>query len=211
MKTSNIGIELIKKFEGCRLVAYKCPAGVWTIGYGHTKNVTPSQKITQEQAEKFLREDLESFEKKVSKYDSVYHFKQCQFDALVSFAYNVGSIDQLTANGTRSIEVVATKILEYTKAGGQVLAGLVKRRQAEHDLFITGLLSSDTNYPTIKQGSSGEYVRILQEKLTYKGYVVGGIDGIFGSKTKVAVYAFQRDNLLSVDGIVGPKTWAKLL
>lgn len=137
MRTSQNGIDLIKKFEGCRLKAYKCPAGVWTIGYGHTKNVTPDQKITQVQAEGMLVDDLAKYEKLVDRYYKIYHWNQNQFDALVSFAYNIGSINQLTANGSRSIETIAAKMLLYNKAGGKVLKGLVRRRKAEHDLFIT--------------------------------------------------------------------------
>ena len=89
MKTSQNGINLIKKYEGCRLTAYKCPAGLWTIGYGHTKNVKSGQKITQKQAENFLKQDLKTFEKGVEKAVKV-RLNQNQFDALVSFAYNCG-------------------------------------------------------------------------------------------------------------------------
>lgn len=94
MKTSQTGIDLIKQFEGCVLTAYKCPAGVWTIGYGHTAGVKQGQRITAAQAESYLRSDLEKYEKKVDKY-SRYGWNQNEFDALVSFAYNIGSIDQL--------------------------------------------------------------------------------------------------------------------
>lgn len=138
MKTSQTGIDLIKKFEGCRLDAYKCPAGVWTIGYGHTAGVTSGQKISPAQAEAYLRADLEKYEKKVEKYESRYNWTQSEFDAMVSFAYNLGSIDKLTANGTRTKTVIAAKILLYNKAGGKVLAGLTRRRQAERDLFVAG-------------------------------------------------------------------------
>lgn len=136
MKTSRNGINLIKQFEGCRLDAYKCPAGVWTIGYGHTAGVKQGDKISAAQAEAYLRADLEKYEKKVDKY-SKYCWNQNEFDTLVSFAYNLGSIDQLTANGTRSRAVIAEKILLYNKAGGKVLAGLTKRREAERELFLT--------------------------------------------------------------------------
>ena len=112
MKTSQKGIDLIKNFEGCRLDAYKCPAGVWTIGYGHTGNVHKGMAITQEAAEAFLREDLVKFELKVGKYDSAYHWNQNEFDALVSFAYNIGGIDQLTDRGRRGREAIAEKILQ---------------------------------------------------------------------------------------------------
>ena len=136
MKTSVNGINLIKKFEGCKLKAYRCPAGVPTIGYGHTKGVKMGQVITQEQADQYLREDLEKYEKNVMKYYNKYKWNQNEFDALVSFAYNLGSIDQLTANGTRSKNVIADKMILYNKAAGKVLNGLVKRRKAERNLFL---------------------------------------------------------------------------
>lgn len=137
MKTSQTGIDLIKKFEGCCLDSYKCPAGKWTIGYGHTAGVTAGQKISQAQAEAYLRADLEKFEKLVAKYDSVYRWTQNEFDALVSFAYNTGSIDKLTVNGKRTKKEVSEKILLYVKDGiGNVLQGLVNRRKAEQELFL---------------------------------------------------------------------------
>lgn len=137
MKIGQAGLELIKQFEGCRLEAYKCAAGVWTIGYGHTKNVSAGQKITQIEAENFLLEDISTFETKVAKYTQKYAWTQNEFDALVSFAFNIGSIDQLTANGTRTKAEIAEKILLYNKASGQVFVGLVKRRTAERELFLT--------------------------------------------------------------------------
>lgn len=137
MRTGQAGINLIKQFEGCRLTAYKCPAGVWTIGYGHTAGVVPGQVITQAQADALLVEDLAKYEKKVEKYSDKYHFNQNEFDALVSFAYNLGNIDQLTAGGTRSRAVIAEKMLQYNKAGGKVLAGLIRRRKAERELFLS--------------------------------------------------------------------------
>lgn len=137
MKTGNAGLNLIKQFEGCRLTAYKCPAGVWTIGYGHTAGVISGQTITQEEADKMLVCDVEKYERKVNKYYDRYRWNQNEFDALVSFAFNIGSIDQLTANGTRSRAVIAEKILLYNKAGGKVLNGLKRRREAERALFLT--------------------------------------------------------------------------
>lgn len=141
MKTSQNGIDLIKKFEGCRLTSYKCAAGVWTIGYGHTNGVKSGQSITQEQAESYLKEDLAAYEAKVTNYNGTYGWNQNEFDALVSFAYNVGNIDQLTANGTRSREVIAEKMLQYNKASGKVLSGLTERRTAEKELFLTAVQS----------------------------------------------------------------------
>ena len=80
---------------------------------------------------------MKFYEAKVEKYDTTYHWNQNEFDALVSFCYNIGSIDQLTANGTRSRETIADKILEYNKAGGKELSGLTKIRKAELGLFLT--------------------------------------------------------------------------
>lgn len=137
MKISNKGIALIKEFEGCRLEAYKDPAGVPTIGYGHTSGVQMGQKITLEQAEEYLREDIEGFENHVMRYNGTYRWNQNQFDALVSFTYNIGNIDQLTAGGKRSIAEISAKIPEYCHAGGKELAGLVRRRAAEKELFDT--------------------------------------------------------------------------
>lgn len=146
MKINEAGLSLIKSFEGCRLEAYKCPAGVWTIGYGHTAGVKQGMKITLEEADKMLREDVEKFEKKVDKYNNTYNFNENQFSALVSFAFNVGSIDKLTANGTRSITVIREKMLLYNKANGRTLSGLVRRRQAEYKLFgETENVSSETS------------------------------------------------------------------
>lgn len=138
MQTGQAGIDLIKQHEGCRLTAYKCPAGVWTIGYGHTgSDVKEGLTITPVKAEQLLKADLAKFEKHVQNFDSKYHWNQNEFDALVSFAFNVGSINQLTANKTRTKAQIAQAMLLYNKANGKVLPGLTKRRQAERQLFLT--------------------------------------------------------------------------
>ena len=136
---SNTGLVLIKNFEGLRLSAYKCPAGVPTIGYGHTKNVKMGDVITPDIADFYLYEDLQSSVKAVNEYDKIYNFTQNEFDALVSFAFNCGkgNLTKLTGKGTRNKALIGQKILEYNKAGGKVLNGLVRRRQAEHDLYFT--------------------------------------------------------------------------
>lgn len=156
MKTSSVGLGLIKGFEGCRLESYKCPAGVWTIGYGHTGNVKSGQKITQAKAESYLKSDLARFEKHVMSYDKKYNWNQNEFDALVSFAYNIGSITQLTANGTRTKKQISEKILAYDKAAGRTLAGLTRRRQAEKALFDNPVAKKSTTATkkstTLKKG-----------------------------------------------------------
>ena len=139
MKTSSKGVSLIKSFEGCRLKAYKCPAGVWTIGYGHTAGVKEGDTITQAQSDEYLRNDLAKYEKAVMNYDGIYCFNQNQFDALVSFTYNCGArnLKNLTQSGKRTIAQISEKILLYNKAGGVVLRGLQRRRSAEKELFDT--------------------------------------------------------------------------
>ena len=137
MKISDRGIALIKEFEGLRLTTYSCAAGKKTIGYGHTgSDVYFGQRITEREAESLLRADLARFERHVNSYDSAYGWTQNEFDALVSFAFNVGNIDQLTYNGIRSKKMIADKMLEYCKTGGKRLSGLVARRQREREMFL---------------------------------------------------------------------------
>ncbi|MCD7764386.1 MAG: lysozyme [Lachnospiraceae bacterium] len=158
LTTSDTGLELIKQFEGCKLTAYQDSVGVWTIGYGHTSGVKRGQTITQAQATAYLKADLATAEACVNKYYSTYKWNQNQFDALVSFAFNIGSIKGLTASGTRSIATISAKIPEYNKAGGKTLAGLVTRRAAEKKLFDTAVTtttsSSSSSAPTYKVGST---------------------------------------------------------
>lgn len=145
-KVSKRGIDLIKEFEGCQLTAYQDEVGVWTIGYGITNSdrsisgttIKRGLKISQATAEEWLEESLDKkYLPKVMKYDTRYGWNQNEIDALVSFTYNIGSIDQLTANGSRSRETIAKKMLEYNKAGGTVYRGLARRREAERKLFLT--------------------------------------------------------------------------
>ena len=137
MRTSDEGLNLIKKYEGCRLTAYKCPSGVWTIGYGHTHNVKEGMTITQAQADDFLRSDLLNAEKYVDVYAPIYHFTQAQFDALVSFTYNcgAGNLKKLVNGGMRTIHEISAAIPTYNKSRGVVLKGLVNRRNDEKAMF----------------------------------------------------------------------------
>ena len=138
MKASQRGINLIKQFEGVRLTAYKCPAGVYTIGYGHTRGVKRGMKITEEEASAFLTADLLNSEKAVERYDSVYHWNQNEFDALVSFTFNCGATNlrALLRNGRRNRSQIAETLPLYRKAGGKVLKGLERRRATEKALFL---------------------------------------------------------------------------
>lgn len=138
MKTSQKGINLIKSFEGLRLRAYRCPSGVWTIGYGHTRCVKEGMTITSTQAERYLIADLIASEKAVAKYDKIYHWNQNEFDALVSFTFNCGAANLrlLLRNGCRNRSQIAATLPLYRKAGAKVLKGLERRRAAEKALFL---------------------------------------------------------------------------
>jgi lysozyme len=144
MKIDAVGLKLIKHFEGCRLVAYKCPAGIWTIGYGHTNHVSEGLKISQQQAEDLLKLDLNIFEYCVNKKVKV-KLSQNQFNALVSFCYNVGTFAFAASTLLRELnqahyDKVPEQLMRWNKAGKTVLAGLTKRRAAEAALFSTGKL-----------------------------------------------------------------------
>ena len=135
-KINKSGLNLIKKYEGCRLTSYICPAGVLTIGYGHTgKDVKPNQTITKKKAINLLKKDLARFERHVQSYNYIYEWTDNEFSALVSFAFNIGNIDQLTAYGTRTRSQIRSAMIKYVKANGKTLQGLVKRRKAELKLF----------------------------------------------------------------------------
>lgn len=136
-------IELIKKYEGFRAKAYRCPAGVLTIAYGHTSGVKEGDTVTQAQAESLLYDDIAPVYIKVASYDNKYHWNNNEFCALLSFGYNLGvnCIDQLTNMGTRSKAEITDAILKYKYANGNILTGLVNRRQEERALFITPVAS----------------------------------------------------------------------
>lgn len=136
MHISEKGLRLIKNFEGCRLTAYKCSAGVWTIGWGHTAGVKQGMTITQKQADDMLKTDLVVYENHVKSLKR--EFNQNEFDALVSFCYNcgIGSLKTLCKNRTNA--QIAEALLLYNKAGGRVLEGLNRRRKAERELFLSG-------------------------------------------------------------------------
>tara|TARA_R100001163_G_scaffold24433_1_gene20282 strand:+ start:23 stop:523 length:501 start_codon:yes stop_codon:yes gene_type:complete len=139
MKISQEGLSLIKKFEGCELEAYKCAAGVWTIGYGSTKGVEEGNTITQEEADKLLLDEMEEYEGYINDMVKV-DLKQNEFDALVSWVYNLGSSNLSSSTllqklNTKEWDDVPNQIKRWNKAGGKVLQGLIRRREAEALLF----------------------------------------------------------------------------
>ena len=146
MKTNRAGIEIIKRFEGLRLDAYKCPAGVWTIGYGHTTAagapaVSPGMKITEQEASDILVRDLAKFEAAVSKV-LTRPANENQFGAMVSLCYNIGSGAFAGSTVVRKfnagdVQGAADAYRMWNKGGGQVLPGLIRRREAERTLFLT--------------------------------------------------------------------------
>jgi lysozyme len=141
IETSQAGIDLVKRWEGCKTKAYRCPAGVWTIGYGHTEGVNSSMWISYDKAEEFLKQDLQRFEKAVKTLVTV-PINQNQFDALVSFTYNVGAkafgnSTLLSLLNQKKYLPASDQFLRWTKAGSKTLPGLVLRRSEERDLFLS--------------------------------------------------------------------------
>ncbi len=140
LSISNNGLNLIKRFESCKLTAYKAvnTEKYWTIGWGHYgPDVRQGQTITQSQADAYLKSDCATAEKAVNRYSGKYHWNQNQFDALVSFTFNcgIGNLNTLLNNGNRAISEISAKITAYNKSGGKILKGLVTRRETEKELF----------------------------------------------------------------------------
>ena len=141
MNTSPKGIAFIKEFEGLRLKAYQCPRGVWTIGYGHTAGVKPGMVITEAQAEEYLKADLIAFERYLNGLGL--DLNQNQFDALVSFIYNVGTGNFFNSTLLRKVRAnpldnsIMDEFLRWVYSKGRVLPGLQRRRLAEMKLYFS--------------------------------------------------------------------------
>lgn len=139
MRASQVLIDHIKKSEACSLTAYKCPAGVLTIGYGHTKGVKPGDRITEYQAEQFLKEDLAQFEAVANKCKNI--GTQGRYDAVVDFIYNCGpdkwnsSTLKKYIESNRKIWEIQEQFLRWVNSGGKKLGGLVTRRIWEANRF----------------------------------------------------------------------------
>lgn len=213
-KIGQAGLALIKQFEGCRLAAYQCSAGAWTIGYGHTAGVHKGMKITQAQADEYLKQDIAKFEKYINNTSYVPFtdkLNQNQFDALVSFAFNLGQGNVKKLCTGRTINQIPSAMQQYCKAAGKTLPGLQRRRKAEAALYnkklenCTGTTavkeSENYNMKIIKKGSKGNAVKVWQ--------IIIGVtaDGNFGSGTESATKTWQKKHGLAADGIVGKVSW----
>ena len=203
MRTSQNGINFIKKHEGVRYKAYKLKGEQYfTIGVGHSydKSITANTVWTDAQVEAALRVDLMKFEKYVEQYAKI-PLNQNRFDALVSYTFNrgKGGIMELSRN-SHTVQEYADNMVKYWGKAERYKDTLIKRRKAERELFLSG-----NEYPTLKRGMSGKAVKELQMLLGINA------DGIFGCLTETAVRLFQKQHGLTEDGIVGKNTWSELL
>ncbi len=236
MKISEKGLALIKRFEGCELRAYKDCVGVWTIGWGTTsadkgitgKSIKAGMRISQATADDWLRKAVnQKYAPMVDALSSAFCWSQNEFDALCSFAYNLGHIKLVYVDGNpekgfRSRAEIRAAWCKWDKAGGRHVKGLLERRQAELKLFlepVTPLPEPSVcsnavaeQYKLQRWVPRGERVVQVQRRLLRLGYDLGptGADGVCGALTTTAILFFQRSAGLTADGICGPKTWAAL-
>ena len=147
------GLEMIKQFEGCVLHAYKCLSSekYYTIGYGHYGITDPNLTITEKEAEQYLKNDLKHIYGTLGYYDRYYEYTDYEYDALVSFCYNLGSgiMEQLTQKCNRNKVEIANAMLRYNKSSNAIVSGLVKRRFAEYNLFTKGIYPDGTTLETL--------------------------------------------------------------
>lgn len=230
MKTSKNGLDLIKEFEGCYTQAYQDAVGIWTIGYGLTNadrsvtglTVKKGVKITKKEAVEWLPVVLARlYEPKVNKYMGRYNFSQNEYDALVSFCFNIGNIDGLTHDGNRTKKEIAEMMLKYNKAGGKVLTGLVRRRKAEQELFLKkeGYSGKFPTFPKRGYYKNGDGIHTLtsyQTQIKRVQRVVNWVmdfnlevDGMYGDKTQKAVKRMQKRFGLDPNGCYGLKCQRK--
>lgn len=220
MRTSERGRAFIAAHEGTVLRAYRCPAGRWTIGVGHTSaagapEVLPGMTITRRQAAEILARDLARFELRVKR--RLGAPPQTVFDGAVSFDFNTGAIERASwvaryRAGDGAAAEAALKA--WNKAGGRVLTGLVRRRAAEADLIFRGRYGEagrEGRAAAPALSASTDEIAAWQRQLARLGYAPGPVDGLAGPRTIAAIKAFQRAHPdLVDDGIVGPATRAAL-
>ena len=206
LKISSNGLSLLKAFEGCpknkkgEIVAYQDIGGVWTIGYGWTgkvngKPITKNMTITQKEADYLLKTNVKSYEAKVNKYASIYKWNQNQFDALVCFCWNIGSIDKLTANGTRSISEISKAILSYNKINGKVVTGLTNRRKKEKELFDKAVPKT-SNVKYVKVNTNGGNLNCRNKAQISSSTILGK----FSNGTKLTLLEKTNKNFWKVRG-----------
>jgi lysozyme len=191
MRTSQIGIDLIKKFEGCRLEAYQDIVGVWTIGYGDTKGVQPGMRITQKQADDMLAERLANeFELGVMQVIGDAPTTQNQFDAMVSLTWNIGiggfgksSVARLHREGDH--EAAANLFMAWDKAGGRAIPALQRRRAAEAQLYRSGVA-------VVPDFGVYKCAKAMQQALQALDLYKGVIDGKWGPLSRAAYDEFNR-------------------
>lgn len=144
MKASVDAYELIKQFEGLRLEAYLCPAGIWTIGYGHTSGVSPNSFITIQEADEYLHRDVAAIEMQLNKLNL--SLRKCQWDAIVSFVFNIGIGNFKASTLLAKIRInpddnsIIDEFLRWVYANGKVMRGLQKRRLTEMKLYFSDKL-----------------------------------------------------------------------
>lgn len=208
MQLSREGIELIKTYEGLRLKAYKCPAKVWTIGYGHTSaagspEVKPGMTITADEAETMLIRDLKYYETAV-RLAVKRVLPPSQFSALVSFCYNVGpgnfnKSSVLKAVNAKRDDLVPSKLALWNKGDDRVLPGLIKRRAAEAALYMSGKIGEEIHFSTKVEPSRGKPMLA-----STTGYAAGAV----GIASTVSTVAQVSTDLSIIKDNAGPTIFA---
>lgn len=198
------GLELIKSFEGLSLKAYRCPANVLTIGYGHSNNagdpkVTIGMSITKEEAEQILIKDLKKYEDAVRQAVKV-PLNDNQFSALVSFCFNVGPSAFLKSSVLKEVnakrfDLVPSRLALWNKGGGKVLPGLIRRRAAEGDLFSSEIKDEKVHFSTEIEPSKGKPLK--SSTTAYAAVAVG-------AASAVSTAADVSTNLTTIKSNVGP-------
>ncbi|MEM6550111.1 MAG: lysozyme [Pseudomonadota bacterium] len=201
-RTSDIGVDLVKQWEGLKLEAYLCPAGVWTIGYGHTRTVKPGTVINEQRADELLREDLRSAEQAVQRAVQV-SLSSHQFDALVSWTFNLGAGALERSTLLRKLnagdyEAVPAEMLRWVKArvNGKLqrVQGLVNRRNAEIGLWARGSFVESTSAP------------VSPERPMPQGREIAG--GAVGAAAALVPAAAAAPEVVdSLGGLSGPIAW----
>lgn len=218
MKTSDRGIAFIKRWEGVRLRAYQCSAGVWTIGVGHTAAMgepkpVDGMKITESEADAILRRDLAAIEKDVASCLNVV-VSQRQFDVLVSFVFNVGigafrKSTLLKKLNAGEYEAVPSELMKWTRAGGKVVQGLVNRRKAEADYWRGA--PSDQN-PTGDMPQAVDPPRKMrQSKEGNAALLAGGAASLSAANDAARQIKETGDNLTSLLDLLKSPTFLALI